>query len=199
MKMKNFARRIKKNVSRARFKRNVKKHVTFAARAKTANIHFLLVMAFVMMEITMKDVIMMVEIVVNLINILWIGMHFVMIVNVKRKRNVKMEQQEIIARKIKRNAIKKRFIKDVRRLATSVVVMINAKMMTKNFAKRTKRNVTKRMLKRNARRPVENANCYINTNGLQTLIFQNSLLIITYPDIDNCFKIYLNCKNVIMI
>ena len=55
--------------------------------------------------------------------------------------------------------IKKRFIKDVRRLATSVVVMINAKMMTKNFAKRTKRNVTKRMLKRSARRPVENANC----------------------------------------
>merc|ERR1712156_1393075 len=98
------------------------------------------------------------------INIHWIGMHFVLIVNVKRKRNVKMEQQEIIARRIKRNAIKKRFIKDVRRLATSVVVMINAKMMTKNFAKRTKRNVTKRMLKRNARRPVENANCYINTN-----------------------------------
>ena len=45
-----------------------------------------------------------------------------MIVNVKRKRNTKTEQQEIIARKIKRNAIKKRYIKDVKRLATSVVV-----------------------------------------------------------------------------
>ena len=101
----------------------------------------------------------MVEIVVHLMNFLRIGMHFVMIVNVKKKRNVKTEQQEIIARKIKRNAIKKRFIKDVRRLATSVVVTKNAKMMTKNFAKRTKRNVTKRMSKRSARRPVENVDC----------------------------------------
>merc|ERR1712012_922599 len=157
--MKNFARRIKKNVSRPQFKKNVKKLVTFAARAKTANIHFLLVMAFVMMEITMKDVNLMVGIVVHLMNFLRIGMHFVMIVNVKKKRNAKTEQQEIIARKTKRNAIKKRYIKDVRRLATSVVVTMNAKMMTKNFARRTKRNVTKRK----ARRPVENVNCYINT------------------------------------
>merc|ERR1712241_1010290 len=108
--MKNSARRMKKNVSKLPFKKNVKKLVTFAVRAKTANIHFLLVMAFVMMEITMKDVNLMVEIVVHLMNFQRIGMHFVMIVNVKRKRNVKMEQQEIIARKIKRNAIKKRFI-----------------------------------------------------------------------------------------
>merc|ERR1712012_299825 len=107
--MKNFARRIKKNVSRPQFKKNVKKLVTFAARAKTANIHFLLVMAYVMMEITMKDVILMVEIVVHLMNFLQIGTHFVINVNAKRKRNVKTEQQEIIARKIRKNAIKKRF------------------------------------------------------------------------------------------
>ena len=34
-------------------------------------------------------------------------MYFVMIVTVKRKRNGKTEQQEIIARKLKRIAIKK--------------------------------------------------------------------------------------------
>merc|ERR1712223_1665239 len=149
-----MGRRIKKNVSRLKFKRNVKRHVTFVVLAKNANTHFLLVMAFVMMEITMKDANMMVEIVVHPMNFLRIGTHFVTIVNVKRKRNVKMEQQEIIARKTKRNVIKKRFIKDVRRLATSAVEMKNAMMMTKNFAKGTKRNVTKRMSKRNARRPV---------------------------------------------
>ena len=108
---------------------------------------------------TLKDVSLMVEIVVHPMNILWIGIYFVTIVNVKRKRNAKMEQQEIIAKKIRRNVIKKRFLKDVRRLATSVVKTKNAKMMMKNFARRTKRNVTKRMLNRNAGRPAENVNC----------------------------------------
>ena len=37
---------------------------------------------------TLQDVNLMVEIVVHLMNFLRIGMHFVMIVNVKRKRNV---------------------------------------------------------------------------------------------------------------